>query len=378
MSRRTAVWSIILLIILGINSQTYGQQNPPRWDCCAYLYSSGRWLGWATALLQLTQNFERPGSPADQMIIRYLSDAGRNVQFSNKTCGKAIQAWPNWDQKQQFLSRQMWELQQPSNAIKSHRQRRKHVYSTINTLYGIWGGELNIQSWDGHTLRNQTCAQYYFKIGFDLACAEQHLRQAQEMLGNVYKNAAFAQARRAHYHINRAYTLYLGYRSRKDCVNLSQLGVKDVLYRIKMSPPSNYNISSQLNTIKSLSDNIGTNLQNYCSTGNQPIKPEKRNLVGIWLNNLGSVFRIVHRQNNYYEAYITTVGGPQKKNGFKAGEITFKLWQQNANTFTGQELWRWPNGQKQWRNCTVTLNDNYSFTLLDHRNVRSTFTRKLF
>lgn len=81
----------------------------PEPDCCFWICSTGRFLGWADALLEYTRPRERP-SVLDQVILDQLTEASRSVERAAIFCEPHIPAWPGYRQKQQFLNLQIQEM----------------------------------------------------------------------------------------------------------------------------------------------------------------------------------------------------------------------------------------------------------------------------
>ncbi len=198
----TAIFAAFILICLTFPTPAPAQQRVPRWDCCALIYSTGRELGWAAALLEYTRIRWRP-SQFDPPIYQNLTNAGNLAQESNIACSPQVKAWPNWRQKQLWLQNQIRQLQSQND----HHRKRGHVWGEINNTYGHWSNELSIQAYGQETLRYPTtCATLYFKLGFDLAYSVQSFRQAQESLENEQRALAQQQWKEAQLQRQRALT----------------------------------------------------------------------------------------------------------------------------------------------------------------------------
>jgi hypothetical protein len=83
---------------------------------------------------------EAPG-PADAFVLQALERAGQNVAAANAACPQDLPVWPGWQQQQLWLAAQIEELQQPTDPVKSHPQRRQAARSAIAGTYELWGEE---------------------------------------------------------------------------------------------------------------------------------------------------------------------------------------------------------------------------------------------
>ena len=137
MKRRLLIALILLTLVLPLAGVARAQNTRPiQSDCCALVYSTGRWLGWAASLLRVTRIRTRPDR-FDRIILDCLSYVNPNVQRSNQQCSQRLPAWPGWRNMQQWINIQIRELQTPSTSIKSHHTRRNQVWRNIEHYYRV-------------------------------------------------------------------------------------------------------------------------------------------------------------------------------------------------------------------------------------------------
>lgn len=175
MSLKTTVSVLLLAGMLLLPGKRLTAQPEP--DCCFWICSTGRFMGWADALLEYTRPRENP-SFLDQIIFDQLTEASRSVERAAQACEPHIPAWPGYRQKQQFLTLQMQELAEVTN----HHFKRDRVYHMIDNTYNAWANELSVMKYNDEILNRTTCSTCYFQLGFSTAYAVQALRQAQEAL----------------------------------------------------------------------------------------------------------------------------------------------------------------------------------------------------
>ena len=209
MKRARIFLSALVLVFLSLATPAAAQQTIPRWDCCALIYSTGRWLGWSGALLDYTRERTAP-SVYDNVILSNLRNAGLNCQSANNVCSSGVEAWPDWQAKQLWLESQIRLMQ----SDVYHKLKRNQVAGQINTAYGVWSGELARYRYRQNNfdqiVNRPTCAMYYFQIGFDTAYAVQAYRQAQEAVNGGNQQVALQQMAAAVNHLRRALTAFAG------------------------------------------------------------------------------------------------------------------------------------------------------------------------
>ncbi len=267
--------SVLVLVLLALPAALPAQTQSPGPDCCAFLYSTGRWLGWAASFLEYTALREAPAD-ADRILLQSLRFAGENVALANSSCSPELPAWPAWRQQQLWLEGQIAELQKPSDPVKSHAYRRQLAASAIAGTYEIWGRELSRQRLDGDLLQQPTCATYYFKLGFDLAYTTQAFRQADEayLAGNM--QAALHQLNQTRIRLSKALAVLESYGAIQssesltvDCADIGLDGLKQLIQFVASRPPSFDNYREELRVVSDTSNNIGNLLQANCIPGQE-------------------------------------------------------------------------------------------------------------
>jgi hypothetical protein len=168
-----AAWGALsVLPIFNSLKPVVAQQDPPRADCCFQIYSVGSNLGVASALLDHTTT--RNGLvPADDAIFGALSRAGEHVEAAYKSCSKLNSAWPGWNSYQAFLQSQVDAIRQRPEPVV-----RTQVAASIRRTFS-WAEALRQQVWGEQQLIHDTCAEKYFKLGFQLGYGQQALAIAQ-------------------------------------------------------------------------------------------------------------------------------------------------------------------------------------------------------
>lgn len=167
------------LLVLLLPLAATAQFVIPQPDCCPRIYDTGRWLGWASAMLEHARDAGGP-IPAEGDIIRCLLSAGQSAQAAYQACSSGVPAWPDWKQRQLWINGWIAELRHPGNSSKQRWMRWELVASAVDTAYGQWADALSWEKVDGRMQKRKTCAACFFQLGFDLACATQAYRQAME------------------------------------------------------------------------------------------------------------------------------------------------------------------------------------------------------
>ena len=387
MKKKFLVAMIVVLFILFVNET--GRARKPRttqWNCCVLIFSTGRWLGWSAALLDVTRDRQRP-DPFDRAIIRCLENVNPNLRGANQQCGQRTEVWPGWRVKQKWIETQIRELQTPSNSLKSHHTRRNEVRQRIENTYITWGNDLSTQFLNGRRLKQPTCVTYYFQFGFDTAFASQAFRQAdglfreflirkdQKLLGkgNIQIGRAQYHLRRVqkaledYYHIQRRISFPVR------CVNFSNINLDARIARIVSAKITINNYRSYKDEVDRISDDIGSVLQNICvvgTTGNAGGSgltgiAVGRNTITISIHDFGSVdgdrinlflnSRLIARNIKLTKKRITfTLNLPQRMNVLEVEALNEGTRSPNtasieiSNVIFGrrQQEWRLKTGQR--------------------------------
>ncbi len=233
-------------------------------DCPPWIYSTGRFLGWGSALLECTRSREAP-SPFDQIIIEQLQEASNSVERAALACEPAIPAWPDWRQKQSYLAFKIKELQ----SITSHKIARGRVYHNVNSTYHSWATGLSIKEVNvegtRNVIRTRTCSTCYFQLGFSTAYATQAFRQGEEALieFNDIKGAKRQMKLAANY-LARTLDVLRKYHN-LGCINLRDLYLESRINSlIRLSQDYN-NVVKCVQQAGSISDDILVELSNGSS-----------------------------------------------------------------------------------------------------------------
>ncbi|MEN8118675.1 MAG: hypothetical protein ABFS16_16950, partial [Bacteroidota bacterium] len=255
---RLILIQLFIYNIFVVNSTTAQQQDSP--DCCAWIYSTGRFMGWADALLEYTRPREAP-SPFDLIIYEQLQEASVAVERAANSCAPHIPAWTSWRQKQSYLAYQLKELQNTTN----HKFKRGRVYTQINSTYNSWANELSIMMYNGEVLNNTTCATCYFRLGFSTAYASQAFRQAEEALvRNNDEKEAKRQMKLASGYLTRTKKVLITYDEIQQpsgsfiirCANLNNLDLENRISSLIRNSASPNNVKDCIRQANSISDDI--------------------------------------------------------------------------------------------------------------------------
>ncbi len=296
--KRLAAMTLLLLAAVPLAAQ-----DTIRNDCCALLYSTGRWLGWSAAFLEYTRDRDAP-TPADALLLQSLTQAGENAEAANASCLQNLPAWPGWQQKQQWLGYHIAELQKvdrtdiPDPSDKRHRNRRQLAFSAIDTTYEQWAGELSKVRWNGDVLNEQTCATFYFQLGFALAAATQAFRQADEawLAGN--EQAASHQLAQTRLRLGKAYEVLRAYgamahraRPRVPCADIGIDALIRMVEIIAHRAPTRASDPEELRIVSGISDSLGQLLLANCLSGASRLPVDDT----AWIVNRHTVPWVFHR-----------------------------------------------------------------------------------
>jgi hypothetical protein len=265
---------VLVLGLIGLLPAALGAQSAiPRPDCCALIHDTGRWLGWAAALLEYTRDAEAP-TPADPDIVRCLRAAGENAQRAFSACSSGVPAWSDWRQKQLQIDGLISELSRLSDPVKSHKTRRQLIASYVNTAYNQWAEDLSFVKMDGQWLRQKTCATCFFQVGFDLADATQAFRQALEAYAGQNMRSALHQLNQTRLQLKRVLSVIDAYKAvrrpriREDgCPPLVDEATERRLRGMSLEAPSMVRAKEELQFVSDCSDDIGRSLALNCVAG---------------------------------------------------------------------------------------------------------------
>ena len=323
---RLAAFTLLLLVAVPLAAQ-----DTIRNDCCALLYSTGRWLGWSAAFLEYTRNRDAP-TAADAVLIQSLTEAGANAQAANASCLQDLPAWPAWKQKQQWLDHHITELQKvdrtniPDPSDKRHRNRRQLAFSAIDTTYELWAGELSKVRWNGDVLNEQTCATFYFQLGFALAAATQAFRQADESLLKGDEQAGSHQLAQTRLRLGDASTVLQAYeamahrdRPRVACADIGIEALTRMIETIAHRAPLRASYAEELRIVSGISDRVGTLLLTNCLSEGSGLPVDET----AWIVNHHPVPWVFHR-NGTVEAGTLWSGTWQERPDGVVVSITYQ------------------------------------------------------
>jgi hypothetical protein len=300
MNRKTAIVpGFILLLSLAASAQSV----VPLPDCCPRIYDTGRWLGWATALLQYSCDLE--SYAAQEEIVRCLDSAGQSAEAAYRACSSGVPAWAAWRQRQLWLDTQIAELRHPGNSTKSRRMRWQLVASAIATAYEQWAEILSWEKIDGQIFKRKTCATCFFQLGFDLAGATQAYRlslavNADRGLSTTKRmQITLRELNRTRLRLKKSLIVLDAYRAAKrrnagvsGCPDFGEADLEQRIRAITLEAPSMVRASEELRFVSDRSDGVGLLLAQNCVVGGarpgqpatEPARPprDEGELAGEW------------------------------------------------------------------------------------------------
>jgi hypothetical protein len=295
MKRQFLLTVLIIFLLSLFQGILFAQQDHPRADCCFHLWSTGCYLGWATALFDNTQIRER-WSPFDQTMVDQLNGAIVSVRATHATCSKMNMAWPDAESKAQWLAYIIGNFSSNPSSFN-----RGLIYSQIANTYG-WGSQLMRQVYQygnqQYETHLETCAEKYFKLGFTISCGVQYYRHGHEALQHNQYNW-YQIVNRGNSYLNMALTVMHEYGMVRTgyCANISTVNLYNRLYSIVHSTARADNIQYQINLIDQLWRDLAQVIRNGCTatspTTNVPGSSD--NTPGVSVN--------YANQNNFIGAY---------------------------------------------------------------------------
>jgi hypothetical protein len=151
--------ALVMWFLLAFCPLLSAQQDPPRPDCCLAIFYAGHHLGMAFALAE--------EGYFSQELIDGLNNAARFVQIAHSSCSAVNPAWPDWETRQAELRQWVERLRRDPekdtfNKAAAYLQNSRMSY----------GERLAVQIIASRFVRQATCEEKYFKIGFDQANAQ--------------------------------------------------------------------------------------------------------------------------------------------------------------------------------------------------------------
>ncbi|MCU0276285.1 MAG: hypothetical protein MUF02_05440 [Acidobacteria bacterium] len=276
MNKRSAILlAFILLPALAMSAQSV----IPLPDCCPRIYDTGRWLGWAAAMLEHARDAGGP-IPAEGDIIRCLQSAGQSAQAAYQACSSGVPAWPDWKQRQLWINGWVGELRHPGNSTKQRWMRWELVASAVATAYGQWADVLSWEKVDGKMRKRTTCATCFFQLGFDLAYATQAYRLAieanasRDLPTSKRLQITLRELNRTRLRLKKALAVLNAYRAVKGrnadapgCPGFGESELERRLRAITLTAPSITRAQEELRYVSFSSDNVGRLLAQNCTAG---------------------------------------------------------------------------------------------------------------
>jgi hypothetical protein len=254
----------LILVCLSLVQVLLAQQDPPAWDCCALIWSTGCNLGWATALISNTRIRIR-WDPADQALVDLLNRAAESVLGAHRACSEMNMAWDNANGKAQWLYQQ-----RDTFIAKPDNFTRNNLLYNLENSYN-WGDELKRQVYyDSSGFRQETnfptCAEKYFKLGYLISKAIQHYRQADEAI-RFGRNDWYNEISIANSNLMGVSTILDEYWLVQTgrCVDISNLQPHQRIYNIYTTAVIPQNIQTQIAAIDSIWRDLSNAFFNFCT-----------------------------------------------------------------------------------------------------------------
>jgi hypothetical protein len=264
--------------VLLFSAGSSGQWIVPQPDCCPRIYDTGRWLGWATALLQHACDVGR--YEPQETIIDCLRNAGLNAAAAYSACSSGVPAWPDYTHKQLWLAGHTPELRHPGNSTKYRETRWELVSSAISTTYGQWAGDLSWEKVDGQMLNRKTCAACFFQLGFDLACATQAYREALAANADRDLQTTIRELNRTRLRLRNALAVLDAYQAIQGrsatvpgCPDIGESDLAKRIREITLTAPSVLRAAEELSFVSRRSDALVQILGANCTAGARPQQP---------------------------------------------------------------------------------------------------------
>ena len=274
----------LILVILSLTLLLPGQQDPPAWDCCALIWSTGCNLGWGTALISNTRIRMR-WDPADQLMVDLLNRAAESALGAHRTCSAMNMAWDNAAGKAQWL----YQLRDTFMAKPDNYTRNNLLYNLENSYN--WGDELKRQVYyDSSGFRQETnfptCAEKYFKLGYLISKALQHYRQADEAI-RFGRNDWYNEISIANSNLMGVSTVLDEYWLviTGPCVNISAIQPHQRIYDIYSTPVNQYNIQSKITALDSIWRDLADAFFNFCAGSPRQGQASGGNAPGVNIQN---------------------------------------------------------------------------------------------
>lgn len=276
MTRKTA---IVLAFGLLLPLAAVAQWVVPRPDCCPRIYDTGRWLGWASAMLENAREMGEPTADQED-IVNCLRSAGLSAEAAYRACSSGVPAWPEWKQKQLWLDAQIAELRHPGNSTKQRWMRWELAASAIDTAYGQWADAISWEKVDGRMQKRRTCGTCFFQLGFDLAGATQAFRQAFAANAARDLQATLRALNRTRLRLKKALIVleaYAAIRGRNaavaGCPDFGQADLEKSIRNITLTAPSMTRAGEEMDFVSFRSDEVGRLLADNCVAGGQGTPP---------------------------------------------------------------------------------------------------------
>lgn len=374
MKKAALVFALMLMGLLIVNPvrSAKTQQDPPRWDCCFHIYSTGSNLGWASSLLNYTYIRTRL-EPADQTIFDNLLRAGQHVEAACKTCSRMNPAWPDWANKQGFLATQVNSIRQRPDTII-----RRQVASNVGATY-LWGQPLRVRILGEQAYEHDTCAEKYFRLGFLLGYAQQTFAIAEE-IQRTGRNDYAAVVGDARQHLSESLRVLNEYFNVAGCTDVRDLDLQARITNLMNANPAQLPL---INTgMRAVWESLQQRLQQRCetATGPTPTPPGGGTLAGVWRGNDPQSptirFELI---NGEYRGTIVELGYLARLH-YTLGDQVFTLRQEgNTNAFPGQEKDATVAGGFFWHPVTLTFTPPDTFNVANFTGgVQNNPWRRLF
>lgn len=193
--RRAVAFGVGLLgLFLLIPAPASVQQDPPRPSCCADIYLTGYYLGLAASLAG-EGAYPPTGWPGIENKItesdmdyfqQFINNAGLYLERAHSNCSLINPAWPDWKTRRAEL------LALAARVRKDDRPsgfRQPYGYLAAARESFAWALQVEI-GYDRETFPPVTCAEKYFKVGYDIGQAQgcAFLASHSNMPGHRIKN----------------------------------------------------------------------------------------------------------------------------------------------------------------------------------------------
>src|SRR5579871_1195081 len=160
---------LLLAVFAGLASalqSTVAQESPEYPECVPHLWATGSHLGRAEAIARQDAQSE------DAAMLENMHEAGKQIEQTNKLCGKTPlpwPAWPNWHEIQD-------QLAQSADKFQNGQIDRKQLANALYNIYQSLSFQLAVRVMPTYVDHDSTCVEIYMRLAVVLSFAQETTR----------------------------------------------------------------------------------------------------------------------------------------------------------------------------------------------------------